>query len=100
MLVSRDMNITSSYTWLDKAFSRMETDSFRSSLLLMIVSSIGIGLMFFHQTFNKIGIINGLILTILVSFVFMHASDILIYSLRFSSNIKSISEVVESILGR
>ena len=92
--------LKSDYTWLDKAFSKMETDSFRIGILLIIVSALGLGVLTFHKIFIDIGIINAILLIFLISFNFILSSDIIIYSLRFAANIKSISQVVEAILGK
>lgn len=94
------IQLKSDYTWMDKAFSKMETDSFRIGILLIIVSALGLGVLTFHTIFSEIGIINSILLIFLISFNFILSSDIIIYSLRFAANIKSISEVVEAILGK
>ena len=78
----------------------METDSFKLSLFLMVVSSMSLAIFMIHTVFAKIGIMFGCVAILLISFVFMKASEILVHSLKFASNINSISEVVEVILGK
>lgn len=66
----------------------------------MVVSSMSLAIFLIHTIFNKIGIMLGCILILVISFIFMKSSEILVHSLKFASNINSISEVVEVILGK
>ena len=96
-MISRE-NISDN-TWLDLFFSKMETESFKESLFIMIVSTLSFSIFVIHHVFNDLGILFACLFIIVCSFMFMASSHVIVRSLRFASNINNLSEVIEAILG-
>ena len=90
--------------FLKRAFSKLEKDSLRGAILIILVASIGSGCLSYHHPLNLIGITNTLFLTILTIASYILSIDIMIKAYKKSPNANNLNEIVRfsggKILGR
>ncbi len=84
-----------------RAFAKMEKDSLRGGMFVLIISALGCGILALHKYFNEIGIIPGIFIILLVCLIFIFVSDILIDCLtKATEEPRSFNHLVELSLGK
>lgn len=87
-------------SWFNRTFSKLEKNSLRGAIFMLIISALGTGIMTLHKFFMKIGIIPGILLLMFICFLFILSSDILIRSLKIAGSVGSLNKLFEKILGK
>lgn len=50
--------------WCERTFSKMEKGSLRGSIIMLLVSALGLGIFALHKFFDAVGLIASLILIV------------------------------------
>lgn len=86
-------------SWVERTFSKFDSASLRSSILTLILSSLGTGIFTFHSLFDGVGIILSIVLILLFSALYMMSFDFLTFAAEASPESKSLNELVKNLLG-
>lgn len=91
--------LPSSRTLYNRYFSKMQKDSLRGAIFIILVSTVGAGTISFHHPLNSIGIINTILLTIFIIYSYLLSVDIMIKSFKLAPNAKDLSGIVRVVGG-
>lgn len=99
VLLEPDQQTQDELNWFQRTFSKMDKDSLRGSIFMMLLTALGTGIFTLHHLFDEIGILFAFILITLVGSCFYLSSDMLIYALKYAPKSHSISDMNKTILG-
>jgi amino acid permease len=86
--------------WFHRTFDKLDKDSMRGSILIMLLTALGTGLFTIHHLFDSIGIILAYVAIIVFGLFYYLVTDILICSLKeHEVHSKSINEMIKHIMG-
>ncbi len=82
-------------TWVQRTFSKMEKDSQRSAILMLVICAFGGGIFAYFHPLNKMGIFYCSIFTLIIIRMFLFSIDITIYAFKKAPEAKSLNEIIE-----
>lgn len=92
-------NIIPSRSWIGRTFSRLDPDSLRGSIFVMLLTALHTGLFTLHHFFDSVGFILAGISIVLFGLCYYLSADILIFSFKTSPYSKTINDLMKSIMG-
>lgn len=86
--------------WFDRTFGKMEKDSLRSTVFLMMASTLGAGVYTLHGTFHEIGIVWAILLLVFGCVSSLLALDMYIHASRVSGDPENVGDINVHIFGK
>ena len=83
-----------------RTFSKMNKDSLRGGIFVLVVSALGTGMLTTHHLFDALGIFPSLAVIVIVWLMFLFASDIYTKSIKKSFGAKNLNNLVMNIMGK
>ena len=100
LLLDPSLHVRAEMNWYQRTFSKMNRDSLRGSIFIMLLTALGTGVFTLHHLFNKIGIVYAILLIIIIGGCFGLTSDMLTHALSRKPGCQSMGDLNTQVLGR
>ena len=87
-------------SWLFRTFGKMNKDSLRNTIFLMIAGTLGAGVYTLHQLFEEIGIIWSILLLVFACASSLLALDMYIHASKTTGDPETVADINTQILGK
>ena len=100
IILTQDESLGNKPKWISRTFGKMEADSIRSSIFLMIAGTIGAGIYTLHHLLDDIGIVWSFFILVFACISSIVALDMYIHASKVTGDPDSYTEINVQILGK
>lgn len=87
-------------SWFARTFGKMEKNSLRNTIFLMMASTLGVGIYTLHGVFDELSIVYSIILLFFGCFSSLFALDMYIHASKYTNDPETVGEINTLIIGK